>query len=117
MLLAHHLYEHVAPGASAGVETWLDALEATRREALGEILVLWESCTRLERRVLKAIAHRTVALRSREADVRFGLAKGGSIQAAVDRLVAEGHLLTDETTRSGWRIVDPLLAAWLRDED
>jgi len=47
---------------------------------------------------------------------RFGLAKGGSTKAAVDRLLADGHVVRDASTRTGWRLVDPLLAAWLRDQ-
>jgi hypothetical protein len=115
MLLAHHLYERVAAGKSAGIDTWIDALHAARVEAQGEIQVLWESCTSLERRALKVVAQRTVALGSREADLRFGLSKGGSAQAAVERLFGDGHLIEDESTRTGWTIVDPFLAAWLLD--
>ncbi|MEA2392718.1 MAG: hypothetical protein QOJ82_609 [Solirubrobacteraceae bacterium] len=116
MLLAHHVYERVAPRQTADVEVWVDALAGARREAQGETQVLWESCTELERRVLKVIAQRTVALGSRDAYARFGLAKGGSTKTAVDRLFGDGHLLGDASTRSGWRIVDPFLGAWLRDE-
>lgn len=116
MLLAHHLYERTPPGAAAGVETWQDALAAARREARGEIQVLWEASSALERRVLKTIAHRDVALASREATVRFGLAKSGATQLAVQRLAREGHLVADSTMRSGWRIVDPFVAAWLRGD-
>jgi len=116
MLLAHHLYEQLEPGATADIEAWTVAHDAARREAHGEIQVLWESCSSLERRVLKAIAHRTVALASRDAAARFGLPKSGSTQVAVERLFRDGHLLADDTARSGWRIVDPFLAAWLRDE-
>jgi uncharacterized protein len=114
MLLAHHLYEQLAPGETADVETWSAAQDAARREAEGEIEVLWESSSSLERRVLKAVAHPTVALTSREAASRFALAKSGSTQSAVERLVAEGHVVADAHTRSGWRIVDPFLADWLR---
>jgi hypothetical protein len=116
MLLAHHLYERLAPGATAGIEAWTTALAEARREADGETQVLWQSSTTLERRVLKVIAHRTVPLTGREAEARFGLAKSGSTQVAVGRLHGDGHLMPDATTRTGWRIVDPFLAAWLRDE-
>ena len=75
-----------------------------------------ESCTEIERRVLKVIAHRTVPLGGREAAERFGLPRGGSNNLAVDRLSRTGHVMRDETTRTGWRVVDPFLAAWLRDE-
>jgi uncharacterized protein len=116
MLLAHHLYQRITPAQPADVELWLDALDGARAEALGEIQVLWGASTELERRVLKVIAHRSVSLGGREAEARFGLAKGGSATAAIERLVADGHVIADETTRTGWRIVDPFLAAWLRDE-
>jgi hypothetical protein len=115
MLLAHHLWERLDPGGSADIETWVDALQAARLEAQGEIAVLWESCTSLERRALKVIAQRTIALGSRDADLRYGLTKGGSAQAAVERLFGDGHLIRDESTRTGWRIVDPFVAAWLRE--
>lgn len=115
MLLAHHLYERLGAGESADIETWVDALHDARLEAQGEIQVVWESCTSLQRRALKVIAQRTVALGSRDADLRYGLSKGGSAQAAVLRLFGDGHVIEDRTTRSGWRIVDPFLASWLRE--
>jgi hypothetical protein len=115
MLLAHHLYEQTAPKGSARVDEWVAAHDAATREARGEIQVLWESSSHLERRVLKAIAARTVALTGREAAQRFGLPKSGSTQTAVERLYGQGHLVTDSSTRSGWRLVDPFLEAWLRE--
>jgi uncharacterized protein len=116
MLLAHHLYRKLGSGRSARIEDWTAAHDAARREAEGEVEVLWESCSNLERRALKVVAHRTVPLTGREAAERFGLEKSGSTQVAVERLVAEGHLVADEGARSGWRVVDPFLSAWLRGE-
>jgi uncharacterized protein len=116
MLLAHHLYEQVEPGGTADIEDWTAAHEAARREADGEIEVLWDSCSNIERRVLKTIAHRTVPLAGREAAARFGLPKSGSTQVAVERLVSEGHVVADDQWRTGWRVVDPFLAAWLRGD-
>jgi hypothetical protein len=115
MLLAHHLFEQTPRGTTADVETWERALALARREVDGELRVVWDACSELERRVLKAIAHRTVGLTSREAAARFGLAKSGSIRQAVERLARAGTIIADETTRSGYRVVDPLLAAWLRE--
>jgi hypothetical protein len=116
MLLAHHLYSRTAAGATAGIETWTDAYEAGRREAAGEIQVLWESATSLERRVLKVVAHRDVPLTGREAVQRFGLPRSGSTATTVARLADEGHLIPDASTRSGWRVGDPFLGAWLRED-
>jgi hypothetical protein len=116
MLLAHHLHERVKAGGSADLEEWFEALDGAQSETLGEIQILWGACTELERRVLKAIAHRTVALGGREAEIRFGLRKSGSTAVAVERLVADGHLVADLSTRTGYRVVDPFLAAWLRED-
>jgi uncharacterized protein len=115
MLLAHHLYEQTRPQTGADIEAWARALAAARQEVFGEIQVLWDSCTEIERRVLKVIASRTVKLGSHEALQRFALAKGGSNNIAVNRLWKDGHLFDDETTATKWRIVDPLLAMWLRE--
>ena len=54
-------------------------------------------------------------LGGQQAEPRFGLTKDGSATLAIERLVADGHVINDETTRTGWRIVDPFLATWLRD--
>lgn len=116
MLLAHHLFAQTRRRATADVMTWQRALAAARTEAAGEIGVLWDACSELERRILKAVAFRTFALGSRDAAERFGLVKGGSTRLAVARLVREGTLVADATTRSGYRVVDPLLAGWLRGD-
>ncbi|HST43170.1 MAG TPA: ATP-binding protein [Conexibacter sp.] len=116
MLLAHHLYSATPKGRVADLLTWTRAQASARREAHGEIQIVWDLCSDLERRVLKTIAHRTVPLSGKEAQERFGLAKSGSTQVAVERLVRDGTLVADETTRTGWRVVDPFLAAWLRGE-
>jgi hypothetical protein len=116
MLLAHHLYTRTDRARPADEETWAAAHDAARREAASELEVLWSGATALERRVLKVVAARTVALSGHEAAERFGLAKSGSTRTALDRLVRDGHVVADAATRTGWRIVDPFLAAWLRGD-
>ena len=115
MLLAHHLYQQVQPKQTGDIEAWDAAVTAARRETAGELQVLWDSATEIERRVLKTIAQRTVALGSQEAEARYGLAKGGSTGIVADRLFAEGHVIRDGSTRTGWRVLDPFLAMWLRE--
>jgi hypothetical protein len=117
MLLAHHLYSRTRRDHPADAETWLVAHDAARREAAGELEVLWAASTTLERRVLKVVAHHTVALQGREAAERFGLAKSGSTGVALERLVRDGVLVADAAARSGYRVLDPFLAAWLRADD
>lgn len=115
MLLAHHLFERTPLGGVAGPDTWLDAQDAARREAHGEIQVLWDDATRVQRRVLKVIADNQVTLSSNAATERYGLVRGRTTAAAADKLVRDGHLVKAAATVSGYRIVDPFLAAWLRE--
>jgi hypothetical protein len=116
MLLAHHLFSATPKGRTADLDTWMRAHAAARREAHGEIQIVWDRCSDLERRVLKTVAHRTVPLTGKEAQERFGLAKSGSTQVAVERFGRDGTLIADAANRTGWRVVDPFLAAWLRGE-
>jgi hypothetical protein len=114
MLLAHHLYQLTPPGAVAGPETWVDAQDAARLEAQGEIQVLWMNATKVQRRVLKAIADGQVKLGSKDAVERYDLIRGSTTTAAVEALVAAGHVVDDAGTASGHRLVDPFVGAWLR---
>jgi hypothetical protein len=115
MLLAHHLFLLTPAGTTAGPDTWIQAQEAARREVAGEIQVLWADATRVQRRVLKALAEGEVRLGSQAATARYDLVRGSTTTAAVDKLTAEGHVVADPATAAGHRLVDPFLAAWLRE--
>jgi hypothetical protein len=43
----------------------------------------------------------------------FGVSKTGGNKQTIAGLEREGHLVADETTSTGWRVVDPLLEQWL----
>jgi hypothetical protein len=116
MLLAHHLFVRTGRGATADLVAWAAAYDDARRKAQGEVQTVWKTASDLERRVMKAIAHPSVPLTGKEAAARFGLNKSGSIRTATERLVANGTLIADEETRSGLRLVDPFVAAWLRGD-
>jgi hypothetical protein len=116
MLLAHHLFLLTPHGETAGPDTWIRAQEAARREVSGEIQVLWADATKVQRRVLKALAEGEVKLGSQAASVRYDLIRGSTTTAAVEKLTAEGHVVADLTAVSGHRLVDPFLAAWLRED-
>jgi hypothetical protein len=115
MLLAHHLFQLTPRGGSAGPDTWIRAQDAARREVAGEIQVLWADATKVQRRVLKALAEGEVRLGSGAANARYDLVRGSTTTAAVEKLVAEGHVVADPAAVSGQRLVDPFLAAWLRE--
>ncbi len=41
--------------------------------------------------------------------------RGGAVQHTLNRLTASGEIVRDPDAGNGWRIVDPLYAAWLRE--
>jgi hypothetical protein len=62
---------------------------------------------------MAVVSERTTPLQGRVARERYGVSKTGSNQDTVEHLERNGHILADETTRTGWRVVDPLLELWL----
>jgi uncharacterized protein len=113
MLLAHHLYESTKPGRSAGSEEWVAAFTGAAHDANPEVQAAWDSWTNSERRLMAAISERTTPLQGRAARERYGISKTGSNKMTIERLERSGHLVADETTATGWRILDPLLELWL----
>jgi hypothetical protein len=111
MLLAHHLWEATPQGATADTDTWADALEATFAE-LGEPFVMTlAGLEPKQRAVLAAVAASPRTLYDQDTLARFNLTKA-SAQAARDRLLQAGeHLVLADAQP---RLVDPLLAAWIR---
>jgi hypothetical protein len=113
MLLAHHLYEHTKPGNPASTEEWVKAYAAARLDATPEVQAAWDSWNNSERRIMAVVATRTTPLQGRVAQEEFGISKTGGNQTTVSALEREGQLVSDEETRTGWRVVDPLLEQWL----
>jgi hypothetical protein len=115
MLLAHHLYESTRPKASATSDEWVVAFARAVREANPEVQAAWDSWNNSERRIMAVISERTTPLQGRVARERYGISKTGGNRDTVARLERDGHLVADETTSSGWRVVDPLLELWLEN--
>ncbi len=113
MLLAHHLYEHTKPGSSATSREWLTAFDAATRDANPEVEAAWDSWNNSERRLMAVISRRVTPLQGRVARERYGVSKTGSNQDTIERLQRDGHVVADSTTKTGWRVVDPLLELWL----
>ena len=113
MLLAHHLYEHTKPGNPASSEEWVKAYAAATLDATPEVQAAWDSWNNSERRIIAVVATRTTPLQGRVAREEFGISKTGGNQATISGLEREGQLVADDTTRTGWRVVDPLLEQWL----
>lgn len=113
MLLAHHLYEHTNRGTAASTEEWVKAYAAATLDATPEVQAAWDSWNNSERRIMAVIATRTTPLQGRVARDKFGISKTGGNQLTISGLEREGQLVSDDTTRTGWRVVDPLLELWL----
>jgi hypothetical protein len=113
MLLAHHLYESTGPSAPASTDEWVMAYAAATLDADPEVQAAWGSWSNVERRLMAVIAKRTTPLQGQVARDELGVSKTGGNQATISSLEREGHLVSDESTRTGWRVVDPLLEQWL----
>jgi hypothetical protein len=104
-LLADALAAGEAPTPALAARVVDDALERTRPAHQA----LWQGLGRTERVVLAATAD-GIAPTSRSLATEHGLGRQ-TLDAAADRLVDQGHLI--RIPRAS-RLVDPLLAEWLR---
>ena len=110
MLLAYTLWDTTPPGGSATEETWVEAYETALADNLDEFKTLWAKSSVSVRRVLALIADGNVKLYSRTS----GTSRGGAVTSAVRTLMDSGDIVEDSTTATGYRVVDPLYAAWIR---
>jgi uncharacterized protein len=113
MLLAHHLFERTAPSTAAASDEWVAAYAGAALDANPEVQAVWDFWSTSERRLMAVIAKRDVPLQGRVARAEFGVSKTGSNRDTIVGLEREGHVVADEHTRTGWRVVDPLLEQWL----
>ncbi len=113
MLLAHHLYEHTKARAAATSEQWVAAFTDAARDANPEVEAAWDAWNNSERRLMAVVSQRTTPLQGREARERYGVRKTGSNNDTLERLQRDGHIVADQGTTTGWRVVDPLLELWL----
>jgi hypothetical protein len=113
MLLAHTVWELVPKGESATEETWRAAYERAIHQVSDELRTTWTALSTSNRRVLTAIAENTTALYA--AGRRHGGSRGGAVNTAIHGLRDRGEISEDTSTRSGYRLTDPLLAAWIVD--
>ena len=115
MLLAHLLWERTPRRGTATNETWLAAYDrAMAVDVRDELRAIWTALSVSQRRALVAIARDEGPLYGRAAGRRTGGSRGGALQAAVRGLVDRGEVVEDASRATGHRLVDPLLAAWVR---
>jgi hypothetical protein len=110
MLLAHRLWEEVAQGTDATLETWDAAHAAALEELEPEFDAQWRGLDLSEQRTLRAIVlgdgspYRSAALR------RLELTKD-VVRRALPRLAATAEI--EEREGGGYAVVDPLFAEWI----
>jgi hypothetical protein len=112
MLLAHVLWDLTPDGGEADEETWLAAYDRVMREVHDELRATWSALPASQRRVLTAVAEGSESIYA--ATRRHGGSRGGAPQTALEALQDRGEIVEAPTTETGYRLVDPLLAAWVR---
>lgn len=112
MLVANLLWERTKPRGSADTETFTNASEAAMSAVRDELRAVWTGLSAGQRRVLTAVAENDDGIYA--ASRRHGGSRGGSAKSATDVLLDNGEIYADRATATGYRLVDPLLAAWIR---
>ena len=112
MLLAHALWNAVPEGGRGDEETVASAVDRVMAELVGEFTVVWSSLPNGQRRLLTLVADDLERPYSRSSS--SGGSKGSAVASSLASLVERGEIVKDATRRSGYRVVDPLLAAWVR---
>lgn len=113
MLLAHILWELTPAGAGATEEIWLSAYDEVMHHVRDELRAAWSALPTSQRRVLTAIAENSEGLYA--AGRRQGGSRGGAVLSAAEALRDRGDIVESPGATSGWRLVDPLLAAWVNE--
>jgi hypothetical protein len=115
MLLSHYVWERVEPRGVGDEQDFFAALDHVLEvEIRDELRAIWNGLAVGQRRVLVAIAENAAPLYSAANQRQFGGSRGGSLKSAVTRLIDAGEVVEDPTSRSGYVLVDPLLAYWVR---
>lgn len=108
MLLAAALWDATPPQGSADASLLAAAHERALHDLTDEFRTLWSLLPASQRRVLTVVASGGRPY----ARPAVGSRSVGAIRTAVEALRDRGDLVSARD--AGWRIVDPLLAAWLR---
>lgn len=112
MLVAHALWEATPDGAVADETTIATAVDKVMDDLLGEFEIIWRDLPVGHRRVLALVASDEERPYARTSSV--GGSKGSAVHNALGSLVGRGEIVRERSRTSGYRLVDPLLAAWVR---
>ena len=110
ILMAHAVWEQTG-SEPADEATFAVARERVLADLDDEFRAFWWGLPGGQRRVLVAVARGEKPYSS----TSVGGSRGGAVRAALGALVERAELEVDRSTSSGYRVVDPLLAAWASD--
>lgn len=110
MLLAHRVWEETAAGTEATLDDWERAFEAALAELDAEFDAQWRGLEVSDQKTLRAILASNGAPYSGDALTQLGLTKS-MVRRSLPRLDARAEI---EPQASGYRLVDPLFAEWIR---
>ncbi len=110
MLLAHALWDETRLRGVADEALFARACDTVMAGLAEELRVLWSGLAAGQRRTLAALADGASPYAKTESGGRPGGATGHALAA----LEARGELVSDPRAAGGHRIVDPLLARWVR---
>ncbi|HKH78593.1 MAG TPA: hypothetical protein VJ996_01150 [Solirubrobacteraceae bacterium] len=114
MLLAHFVWEETPARGEASGRTWTIALARVLEiEAAEELRGAWTALSSGERRALLAISGGQPPY-ARSTQRQVGGSRGGGMEHAIRSLLDTGELVEDQGAPTGYRVVDPLLAHWVR---
>jgi hypothetical protein len=97
---------------AATEETWTAAHDAVIGEVNDELRAIWSGLSTGQSRALTSVAEKTTALYA--ADRAPGGSRGGALRPAVQALEDRGEIRQHPTAPTGRRLIDLLLAAWVR---
>ncbi len=109
MLLANATWERTPDGGTADEETFSRAADRVLLDLSDEFRTLWTALPGGQRRVLAAIARGERPY----GTTTVGGSRGGAVRSALIALVDRGEIVQHHRERSTYRVVDPLLAAWI----
>lgn len=112
MLLANTVWSATPAGGRADEELVALAVDRVMSELVGEFSVVWSSLPGGQRRILALVADDLDRPYSRSSSV--GGSKGSAVAGSLEALVERGEIVRDGARLSGYRVVDPFLAAWVR---
>jgi hypothetical protein len=111
MFLAHHIWEATPEGATADETTFAAAYDLAMTEEKDAFSAVWNGFSLNERRVVARVADNSEKLYTRSSTLAI---PRSSVSDTARVLVHNAVIVPDDVALSGYRLVDPLLAAWIR---